>query len=216
MEKIKAMKIDIVIISILIIIIGFLVFTKNEKNDSCDHIIKYNINYILESELKYYETKSKLVTDIQNYIESVAPTTNVRAYELVDLCEKYAIDLKFVLAQSELESLFGTKGLAAKTRSIFNLGAYDNYTYDEIHHKYKYSHPNASIEPYLKLLNERYLVNKLETDLLEEYIDKDGNRYASDENYEKKLKAKYEFIENNTSIDSLQALMVHYAIKCNR
>lgn len=203
---------DIITITVLgVILILYLL-----QNKQCNHIVKYNIDCIAESELKYFEIKSQLVSEIQSYMESIAPTTNVRAYELVDLCEKYAVDIKFVLSQAEIESAFGTKGLAAKTRSIFNLGAFDNYTYDKIHHRYKYSHPNASIEPYLKLLNERYLVDKLEVDLLSNYVDKDNNRYASDDHYETKLRQKYEYIKENTNIDSLQALITHYAIKCNR
>lgn len=202
------------LIIILVAVCTFLCYKTQTK--SCNHVIKYNLDYQIESELKYFETKSKLVSAVQSYMESVASTTNIRAYELVDLCDKYAVDLKFVIAQAEIESSFGTKGLAAKTRSIFNVGAFDGHNYHNIKSKYKYSHPNASIEPYLKLLNDKYLVDKLEFDLLNEFVDKNGNRYASDENYEEKLKAKYMFITNNTPIDSLQKLLVHYAIKCNR
>jgi hypothetical protein len=183
---------------------------------TCGHVVKYNINYIAEAELKYFETKSKLVTEIQNYMVSVAPTTNLHALDIVDLCQKYTVDVKFVLAQAEIESSFGTKGLASKTRSVFNLGAFDNLSYSEIRSQYKYMHPNASIEPYLKLLNERYLVDKLESDLMLNYVDKNGTRYASDELYEEKLRNKYQYIKKNTDIDSLESLLIHYAIKCNR
>lgn len=205
-------KISLIFVVIVVIVANFLYI----RSIKCNHIIKYNISYIAESELKYFEIKSKLVTEVQNYIDSVAPTTNVRAFDIVDLCDKYAVDIKFVLAQAEIESVFGTKGLAAKTRSMFNLGAFDDFTYDKINHKYKYQHPNASIEPYLKLLNQNYLVDKVEYDLLINYVDKNGNRYASDELYETKLKSKYTSIQDNTSIDSLQNLLTHYAIKCNR
>lgn len=204
---------DVLIVGLLIAVIILCYF---HTNKDCNHVIKYNINYIYESELKYFEIKSKLVTEIQNYMESIAPTTNLRAIDMVDLCDKYGIDIKFVLAQAELESSFGTKGLAAKTRSVFNLGAFDDYTYDKIHHRYKYQHPNASIEPYLQLLNKRYLVDKTEYDLMINYVDQNNTRYASDEDYEKKLSNKYMFIKNNTSIDSLQSLMTYYAINCNR
>lgn len=201
------------IFTVLVYHVVILIFSGNKD---CDHILKYNYNCIAEAELKYFETKSKLVDEIQTYMTSVAPTTNVMAFELVDLCDKYGIDIKFVLAQAEIESCFATKGLAAKTRSMFNLGAFDDYTYDRVHHRYKYQHPNASIEPYLKLLNEKYLVDKTEYDLMLNYVDKHNTRYASDEDYEKKLSNKYRFIKNNTSIDSLQSLMTYYAINCNR
>lgn len=204
------------------IVVGLLVcaiivcYRLYNRPPTCGHVVKYNINYIAEAELKYFETKSKLVTEIQNYMVSVAPTTNLHALDIVDLCQKYTVDVKFVLAQAEIESSFGTKGLASKTRSVFNLGAFDNLSYSEIRSQYKYMHPNASIEPYLKLLNERYLVDKLESDLMLNYVDKNGARYASDELYEEKLRNKYQYIKKNTDIDSLESLLIHYAIKCNR
>ena len=40
---------------------------------------------------------------------------------LIDVCQKYGLSIKFVLAQGQLESHFGTKGLARKTNSIFNV-----------------------------------------------------------------------------------------------
>ena len=213
--KMKWFTKDYIVVSLLICaIVACYIFYKNPQQ--CNHVVKYNINYIAEAELKYFETKSKLVTEIQDYMFSVAPTTNLSALEIVDLCQKYTVDVKFVLSQAEIESAFGTKGLASKTRSVFNLGAFDNLSYSEIKSQYRYMHPNASIEPYLKLLNERYLVDKLESDLMLNYVDKNGARYASDEFYEEKLRNKYQYIKKNTAIDSLEALLIHYAIKCNR
>ena len=48
------------------------------------------------------------------------------------------------------------------------------------------------------------------------YVDVNGNRYASDEHYEEKIKSKYDLITNSTKIDEYYALMKSYAIKCNR
>ena len=81
---------------------------------------------------------------------------------LANKLTKYNIDIKFVLAQGEVESHFGTKGMASKTNSVWNVGAFDGY--DLKHIRTKYNNPNQSIEPYLILLNKKYLINKIELD----------------------------------------------------
>lgn len=176
----------------------------------------FESNQLREYELKYYETKSQLVDEVQNYINTVAPTSDLRACVLVDACEKYNIEVKFVLAQGELESHFGTKGLASKTNSVWNVGAYDGYYYSNIMTIHKYPHPNMSIEPYLKLLYKKYLTYETEEGLLRNFVDHDGNRFASDKNYEERLSYKYKYIGNNTRIDSLSSQLNYWRIKCNR
>lgn len=209
------MKIDnkIVISIILGIIaifnIGLFIGTKIVHYD-------FESNQLREYELKYYETKSQLVDEVQNYINTVAPTSDLRACVLVDACEKYNIEVKFVLAQGELESHFGTKGLASKTNSVWNVGAYDGYYYSNIMTIHKYPHPNMSIEPYLKLLYNKYLTYETEEGLLRNFVDHDGNRFASDKNYEERLSYKYKYIGNNTRIDSLSSQLNYWRIKCNR
>lgn len=175
----------------------------------------FEANYIKECELKYWETKAKLVDEVQNYISTVAPTSDLRACALVDACEKYNIEVKFVLAQGEIESHFGTKGLASKTNSVWNVGAYTDMTLSEILKKYKYSHPNESIEPYLKLPSTKYLVKDVEEGLLNNFVDIHGNRFAEDKHYEERLRFKYKSL-CNTKIDSLQDKTRYWAIKSNR
>lgn len=179
---------------------------------------EYSFTYdcIKEAELKYYETKSLLCDEVQKYILSVAPTSNVRGYAIVEECEKFNVDIKFVLAQAELESHFATKGLGYKLNNVFNVGMYDDFNESEIADRYKYNYPNQSIKPYLELLTRKYLVNKLEEDLMDNYVDINGNRYASDIHYESKLREKHTFILMHTKIDSLQKQMHNYALKCNR
>ena len=105
--------------------------------------------------------------------------------------------------------------MASKTNSVWNIGAYDDYSYSRIMN-YKYSHPNESIEPYLKLLYERYLTYETEEGLLNKFVDHNGRRFASDKNYEERLRYKYKYISNNTQIDSLNSQLNYWRIKCNR
>lgn len=189
---------------------------KLEFHHMSNESYSYAIDCIREAELQYWNYKYQLTTEVQNYINSIAPTSNLRAYALIEQCEKYNVDIKFVLAQGEMESHFGTKGIGAKLNNVFNVGVFDGYTTEKVSKNFKYDYPNDSIEPYLQLLTDRYLVNKLEIDLMTNYVDVNGNRYASDEHYEEKIKSKYDLITNSTKIDEYYALMKSYAIKCNR
>ena len=179
---------------------------------------KYTYAYdcIKEAEIAYWNYKSALVNEVQNYITSIAPNSNLRGYAIVEECEKYNVDICFVLAQGEIESHFGTKGIASKLNCVFNVGIYDNKTSEEIESKYKFDCPNESIGPYLNLLNERYLVNKTEQDLMKKFVDVNNKRYASDTDYETKISSKYKLIEENTKISEYYNMMRSWAVKCNR
>lgn len=177
----------------------------------------YRIQYEKEAELAYWDARYLLNREVQKYIDSVAPTSNLRAYDLIELVEQYNVDIKFVLAQGEIESHFGTKGIAARTNSVWNVGAYDGSSLGDIHDKHKFRHPNESIEPYLKLLTTKYLVDgKLEVDLMKSYTTKSGDRYATAKDYEVRLKAKYDSITDRTRIDALYEQLRYYAIRCGR
>ena len=159
------LSVSLLIISLTALIINW-VFPREEKYDTATE-------YMKELHVKYQGVKSDLVDATQNYIDSVAPNSNLRALILVEKCEEYKIPITFVLAQGELESKFGTTGLAYRTNSIWNVGAYDNYDIKDI--KIKYENPNDSVEPYLSLLNSNYLNGKTIEDLFDSFTDINGN-----------------------------------------
>ena len=197
------LSVSLLVISLTALIINW-VFPREEKYDTATE-------YMKELHVKYQGVKSDLVDATQNYIDSIAPNSNLRALILVERCEEYKIPITFVLAQGELESKFGTTGLAYRTNSIWNVGAYDNYDIKDI--KIKYENPNDSVEPYLNLLNSNYLNGKTIEDLLDSFTDINGNRYATDKYYESKLKTIHNYILTNHSIDSLQARLNYYKIR---
>jgi flagellum-specific peptidoglycan hydrolase FlgJ len=205
-----------------IILIGFGLINFFSIEKLKDHHVekydKYTYAYdcIKEAEITYWDYKCALVNEVQTYINNIAPSSNLRGYALVEECEKYDVDICFVLSQAEIESHFGTKGIASKLNSVFNVGIYDGKTAEEIDNKYKFDYPNESIEPYLKLLNERYLVNKTEQDLIKKFVDINGNRYASNPNYENMISDKYKYIIENTKIVEYCDMMKSWAIKCHR
>lgn len=166
-----------------------------------------------ESALSYYQYKGELVKEVKAYIDSVAPTSALNGYAIVDNAEKYDLDIKFVLAQGQIESHFGTTGMAAKTNSVFNVGAFDNMACEEINGRYKYKHPDHSIEPYMRLLYNDYIGGKkTELDLMAKYVNKNGQRYSSNMNYENEMLRLYTYIDKTTRISELQGEMKKYKI----
>lgn len=175
-------------------------------------------NYPIEIEkteaiLNYDEYKSKLIKEVDKYIDSIAPTSNLTGYAIVDNSEKYGLDIKFVLAQGQIESHFGTTGMAVKTNNVFNVGAYDNRKVEEVHGKFKYRHPDYSIEPYMQLLYRDYITGtKTELDLMGKYVNKNGQRYSTSSSYERTLFDVYVRIDSCTKITKLQGEMKRYKI----
>lgn len=197
---------NLIIGLMLIVLICLAAKDFNKINRSRTAILNQQIEY-QHNELQYWKYKDSLYVAIKDYIYAIAPTSGIDALYLINMCDKYDIDIRFVMAQAQIESHFGTKGLATKTNQMFNVGAYDNVPYDKIHKDHKYENVNLSIKPYLTLLKNKYLTNSTkETDLLKNYVDRNGRRYASDVNYETKLKKVY----NKINTDELYLLLENY------
>jgi flagellum-specific peptidoglycan hydrolase FlgJ len=142
---------------------------------------------------------------IDNYVTKSAPTSDVSAAELWRVSKKYNINILLILAQAHLESHFGTKGKASYTKSVFNVGAWDD---GQIRNRYKEA--NESIEPYAKLLSTEYGINKatnLDSLLVPgRFKNHAGNRYASSKNYERALRHIIRRIKRDTDIDEYSIL----------
>jgi flagellum-specific peptidoglycan hydrolase FlgJ len=145
------------------------------------------------------------VTEIDNYIDSIAPDSGLNGIRLFELCEKYGVDVRFAMAQAEVESHFGTKGMAAKTNIVWNVKTYDGRKLEDIRNKKDdYRHPDESIEPYLLLLVNSYFVDgKTEEDMFLNFVNYNGDRYASNPNYEEKMLSIYNRINQETKLKSL-------------
>ena len=105
------------------------------------------------------------------------------------------IDICFMLAQTQLETSFGKAGIgrASSRHSLFGVERrhYSNYV--------------DAINDYVKLLKTSYLVKgRTEQNLLKNYVNKGGYRYAGNPNYEVSLRKYYNTICNVTKIKSLQ------------
>ena len=56
-----------------------------------------------------------IISEIDSYIDKIAPKNEIASDILFDLCIQYNIDVRFVVAQGQIESHFATKGTAKKT-----------------------------------------------------------------------------------------------------
>lgn len=201
---------------IVIILLCLLLIPKGERTSELDY--NYEI-YRSNLDLHYYKVKDSLVCNINEYIQKQSNgKSSLDGLKLLEACDKYNMDIKFVLVQGQQESNFGTQGVAAKTNSVFNVHSYDNKSWVDIVKEGKgYSHPNESVEPYLELLRRRYLVDgKTEYDLLINFVDKNGNRYASAKNYEQSLMNSYNNVDNIVPISDIYKEYLKYKIILNK
>jgi len=207
---------SVIIIALLSAMLG--VFVGNQAA-----VQTINDSYVYEVyrdrvELEYYAAKEALVVEVDSFMKAQAPNTALNAIAIVNSCEKYGIEVKFVLAQGLKESHYGTTGVAAKTNSVFNVLAYDGRSAaDMLKRGHGYKHPDMSIEPYMDLLIEQYIVDgKTERDLLHKFVNKQGQRYATDKGYEEALLGIYERIGSTTDIDDKYQNFLKYKILASK
>lgn len=154
----------------------------------------FETNYVFEVyrqnlELDFYGAKDTLVDAIDSYIKEIAPSSVMNGIAFVNKCDEHNMDLFFVVAQAQVESTFATKGLGQKMNSAFNVKAYDGKgsKYMDKHH-----HPDESIEPYMVLVKKYYMGDsKTEMDLMNNYVDLNNKRYASNPDYESMMLSTY-------------------------
>lgn len=185
--------------------IGTTVITHNKLSTSCG-MTDYNYEiYRSRTELAMEGVHDRIVTEIDEYIDSIAPDSGLNGIKLFEMCEKYGVDVRFAMAQAQAESHFGTEGMAAKTNIVWNVKTYDGRKLEDIRNKKDdFIHPDDSIEPYLRLLVNDYFVDgKTEEDMFISFVDYKGDRYASNPKYEEMMLGIYNRINEETKLKPL-------------
>ena len=178
----------------------------NDKEDKLKSELSYANNIKINS-------SEKLIKEVDTYMKSIAPNTKLDAKILVNLCDKYHMSLIFVLAQGIMESHLGTRGKAVMTNSVWNVGSFDD---GKIYYSYK--NVNESIEPYLKLLRNNYLIRisqqgdtiyKDIKNLIQDrgFVNSEGKRFATSAVYENSLRTMILKINMESSINLYQGIM---------
>lgn len=205
-----SMKIALILVLFFVNISGTTPDLKSGVDSMNTAILSPEKIYVNSLQTKFSQ---KLVIEVDNYVKQMAPGSQLNPEHLVEKCLEYETDIIFVLAQALLESHFGTKGKAAETNSVWNVG-----TYDDGQILYRYRDPNESLEPYLRLINEKYLINvtsrgdtiyKNLGHLLQDrgYINYNGNRFASAKGYEDGMRKLMVKIDMETSISFYQNIL---------
>ena len=140
--------------------------------------------------------ESKLIDEVNDYIKSQAPKSHqfIPKY-LVQAGLEHNIDICFMMAQTQIETCYGTTGVGRESsrRSMFGVISK------------KYPNYEAAINHYCEVLKKYYLVKgKTEQHLMTKYVTGTGGRYAGNPQYEIELKTAYNQIKRTTNIYSLQ------------
>lgn len=172
-------------------------------NNSDNHINSekiYDVNDInIETPVinkEYDSTYAAVLKVTANYINKQAPKAhNDLPKYLLDAALEYDIDLCFMMAQTQLETNFGTLGAGREKsrRSLF--GVYTK----------KYTSYEYAIDDWCNLLNKSYLgKGRTEEHLMNSYTSHSGKRYAENSSYEISLKSTYKSIVKSTGLKQMQ------------
>jgi flagellum-specific peptidoglycan hydrolase FlgJ len=137
-----------------------------------------------------------MINEVTKYIKTKTSKSHefIPAY-LVHAGLSNDIDICFIMAQTEIETCYGTMGAGRETarRSMFGVI------------KRKYPNYEEAINHYCEVLKKYYLVRgRTEQHLLTKYITAKGGRYAENPKYEDSLRGAYNSIKRSTKIYSLQ------------
>ena len=140
--------------------------------------------------------ESKLIDEVNDYIKNRAPKSHqfIPKY-LVQAGLEHNIDICFMMAQTQIETNFGTTGAGRESsrRSMFGVI------------KCHYPNYESAINHYCEVLKTYYLVKgRTEHNLMVKYTTGTGGRYAGNPRYEIELRTAYNHIKRTTNIHSLQ------------
>jgi len=142
------------------------------------------------------QIKEELILEVSKYIKTVTTKSNqfIPKY-IVHAGLNHDIDICFMLAQTKIETAFGTTGAGRPTsrHSLFGVASkrYPNY--------------EIAVNDYCAILKKSYLVKgRTEQTLMTKYTTAGGARYAANRNYERELRSTYNEIKRNTNIYLLQ------------
>lgn len=133
--------------------------------------------------------KHALITEVHQYIKEVAPRSRMSATNIVDLCLDNNFDITLLLCQGHLETHFGTSGC-----NVFGIVGQ------------RHSHPDSYVEPYINLMQKRYIINRTTEQLLASNVCIEGNpraKYAGNPNYGRELAGIRKDIIRKTNIKTL-------------
>lgn len=160
------------------------------------------VNFVSNNGLQGYATKA------QKYINRVAPDSGITGEMLAaGATQAYnqfgkVVPVELALAQLQQEGYLAKgkgRNKPQRTNNPFNVGNTDDGS------TVTYKTVNAGVNKYYNLLASNYLANNSMDDLLTKgFVNKSGNRYASDKNYEKRLNSHIQKIRSIINNDEME------------
>ena len=148
-------------------------------------------------------SKKPISPYLLNKVKKIVKNSPIPAVRWIELSQELNFPLDFLLTAAKIESHFGTRGRAVKTKNIFNVGNTDGGDYKTVTHN-EFNSFNSSFEAglirYAKLIRNCYFFEDEEISL-KTFIQRDfkavrcsqaGKRYMSD----KLAKPKYKIISS--------------------
>ena len=190
----KKMKFKRVLLCALLISLPFLSQLANKTN--IDNNMKAAMCINNDTVINYDSISLCQLIKVESYIFGNFPKTHkVIPTSIVENGLEHEIDICFMMAQTQLETQFGTLGAGRESsrRSLFGIAVR------------RYSDYDSAIEDYIAILKKSYLTNgRTEQHLMRNYTTTRGGRYASNPTYEIELRRTYNDIERKTKIKDLQ------------
>ena len=170
--------------------------TPNYEDPKIEYVLpEKNITKIDTVQIKD-SIQNELINEVSLYIKRQAPKSHqfIPKY-LVQAGLTNNIDICFMMAQTQIETCYGTTGAGRESsrRSMFGVIQRKYPTYE------------VAINHYCEVLKKYYLVKgKTEQHLMTKYVTGTGGRYAGNPRYEIELRTAYNHIKRTTNIYSLQ------------
>jgi hypothetical protein len=119
--------------------------------------------------------------------------SNITAKMLADAWwhtrEEYGVEvpLKLALAQAQMESMFGTTRLTVKNKNPYNIVGKGGFV--------KYQTVNKGVRAYYRIIANQYLKCKTVDQLMKQFTNCSGHRYAEYEGYEQMIDSQMTYYE---------------------
>lgn len=169
---------------------------KEAQPDTMQYVKPVENIAVIDSAAIRDSIQKAIVAEVTDYLRTQSPKAHkfIPKY-LVHAGLTHNIDICFMMAQTQIETNYGTAGAGRESsrRSLFGVVTrkYDNY--------------EIAINDYCKILKKSYLVNgRTEKHLMTKYVTLRGHRYAGNPNYEAHLSKTYNEIVKKTKIQGLQ------------
>ena len=197
-KRITSKQLLIALIVLISVLSGFCMnkTNPNKVNPKVEYVLEQkNIVKIDTIQIKD-SIRNELISEVSKYVKQQAPKSHqfIPKY-LVQAGLSNNIDICFMMAQTQIETCYGTTGIGCESsrRSIFGIISK------------RYSNYESAIDHYCEVLKKYYLIKgKTEQHLMVKYVTSTGGKYAGNPRYEIELRTAYNHIKRTTNIYSLQ------------